>query len=77
MHFGVTVWKEINKLYLNLALIFFILSQTTFLSNASMTPKNIFSSNSKDHDDKSFHVEEKEGVTAVVYGSKNLQRKKW
>lgn len=42
-----------------------------------MTPKNIFSSNSKDHDDESFHVEEKEGVTAVVYGSKNLQQKKW
>lgn len=77
MHFGVTVWKEINKLYLNLALIFFILSQTTFLPNASMTPKNIFFSNSKDHDDESFHVEEKEGVTAVAYGSKNLQRKKW
>lgn len=72
MHFGVTVWKEINKLYLNLAIIFF-----HSITNASMTPKNIFSSNSKDHDDESFHVEEKEGVIAVAYGSKNLQQKKW
>lgn len=47
------------------------------ITNASMTPKNIFSSNSKDHDDESFHVEEKEGVIAVAYGSKNLQQKKW